>query len=111
MKTVTMPVAWQDLFGARPGTALFRRRFNRPSNLESEQRVRIVISQPRGEVTLQLNGKPVPVAVNAGETLLGDVTDQLQDFNLLEVQLTCDVPSDSDSPAGLWRPVVLEITE
>lgn len=108
---VTMPVPWQDLFGERSGTALFQRRFNRPSNLEPEQRVRIVLSQPHGEVTLRLNGERIPVTVDADETFLGDVTDQLQDFNVLEVQMTCDVSEDSDALAGLWQPVVLEITE
>ncbi len=106
-----MPASWQDLFGDRAGTALFRRRFNRPSNLGPEQRVRIVLSRVQCDVTLRVNGDPVAITTGPAEEIVGDVTDQLREFNLLEVELCCDQISDSDGPVGLWRPVVLEILE
>lgn len=111
METVTMPVSWQELFGTRAGTALFRRRFNSPSNLREGQPVRIVVSQVGGEVALRLNGEAVTVTARADGEVAGDVTDLLEDFNVLEVELSCDPGGDESPPIGLWRPVVLEIKE
>lgn len=110
METVTMPVSWQELFGARAGRALFRRRFNCPSNLRVDQPVRIVLSQVGGEIALRLNGDPVAVTSGPDGDVLGDVTELLEDFNVLEVELRCD-PGSENTPVGLWRPVMLEIEE
>lgn len=111
LETVTMPASWQELFGMRAGTALFRRRFNCPSNLREDQPVRIVVSQVGGDVAFRLNSKPVAVTPGPDGELLGDVTEQLEDFNVLDVQVSCDPAGDSGTPLGLWQPVVLEIEE
>lgn len=111
LETVTMPVSWQDLFGTRAGTALFRRRFNSPSNLRVDQPVRIVVSQVGCDIMLRLNGDSVAVSPGPEGEVLGDVTDLLEDFNVLEVELSCDPGGDGTAPVGLWRPVVLEIEE
>ena len=111
METVTMPVSWQELFGARAGRALFRRRFNCPSNLKVDQPVRIVFSHVGGEISLRINGEPVTVTPGPDRDVLGDVTDWLEDFNVLEIEVSCDPVGDENTPVGLWRPVVLEIEE
>jgi hypothetical protein len=108
MDTVTMPVSWQELFGTRSGTALFRRRFNSPSNLREDQPVRIVVSQVGGDVAFRLNGRTVAVATRPNGEISGDVTDLLEDFNVLEIKLSCN---PDDAPVGLWQPVILEIEE
>jgi hypothetical protein len=111
METVTMPVSWQELFGTRAGTALFRRRFNCPSNLRDDQPVRIVVSQVGGEIAIRLNGEPVTVTAGADGEVAGDVTDLLEEFNVLEVELRCSPGGGESPPVGLWRPVVLEIDD
>ncbi len=104
-----MPAAWRELFGEAAGSALFRRRFNRPTNLGPHQRVSIVVQDVAGEVAVRINGRPV-AAPTAQERTVFDVTEHLEDYNLLEVEITFDPARYPRSPGGLWQPVLLEIS-
>jgi hypothetical protein len=107
--TVKMPCDWQSVFGLAGGCAAFSRRFHRPSNLESHERVFIVLTGVAGEGTISLNGErlaPIPANVSAVET---DVTNHLQAFNLLELFLCFSPSADLPTRGGLYEAVTLEI--
>lgn len=107
--TVKMPCDWQSLFGLSAGCATFSRRFHRPSNLESHERVLIVLTGVAGEGTISLNGERlalIPANVSAVDT---DVTDHLQAFNLLELFLCFTPSADLPTRGGLFDAVTLEI--
>ncbi|REJ73992.1 MAG: hypothetical protein DWQ34_26640 [Planctomycetota bacterium] len=107
--TVYLPESWKELFGAAPGRALFRRRFNRPTNLAPDERVVIVLTDVPGEVVLRCNTHEITAAGASGPQQRYDVTEHLRDFNLLEVEITCDPTAVPQTMAGLWQTVLLEI--
>jgi hypothetical protein len=107
--TEYMPAAWRELFGEEAGSARFRRRFNRPTNLGPHQRVSVVLQDVAGDVAMRINGHPV-AAAKARERTVFDVTERLEDYNLLEVEVTFDPAQHPQSPGGLWQPVLLEIS-
>jgi hypothetical protein len=107
--TQYLPAAWRELFGEEAGSARFRRRFNRPTNLGPQQRVSIVLQDVAGGVSLWINRHPV-AAAKAQERAVFDVTEHLEDYNLLEVEIAFDPAHDRHSPGGLWQPVLLEIS-
>lgn len=121
-ETVDMPASWRELFGDESGTVLFRRRFNRPTHLEPHQRLSIALTDVAGAVSVRVNGalRAVSREPRAGprdsvlstphSALCYDITDVLQDYNLLEVEITFDPRAAPDNPGGLWQPVVLEIS-
>lgn len=108
--TAHLPADWRTLFGERAGRARFVRRFNRPTNLDADERVWIVLSDVGGPVTLRVNGEPVePVpAVDPSKSNF-DITSRLQPHNELEIEIEFDPSADPAAPGGLWRPVTIEI--
>ena len=104
-----MPCDWQALFGAAAGCATFSRRFHRPTNLESHEQVVIVLTGVGGEGTMSLNGTVLSEFTSAAGSVEADVTHRLLAFNVLEVCVRFSPAPDSQSPGGLFAPVVLEI--
>jgi hypothetical protein len=104
-----IPAAWTELFGDRPGTAVFRRHFNRSPGVEPDDQVWIVLPAAPGQVEFQINGHPLEPGESSRESLAFDVTPHIQEFNVLEVRIADDPADHPGSPAGLWDTVLLEI--
>ncbi len=109
MGATAMPRDWQSLFGPVPGTALMRRRFHCPTNLEPQDRVWLVCSGVRGEGTILLNDSVLVEFAANGEAVECELTAVLKPFNIVGIRLTVTSVGVSDHPAGLFEPVALEI--
>ena len=105
----TLPATWQDLFGPAPGTARFRRRFHRPTNLEPHEQVRIRFENLGGSAVVALNGTQLGTISRAQSAAAFNVTDHLKPSNELTVDVTFDPRHDSPTHTGLLAPVVIEI--
>ena len=104
-----MPCDWQALFGAAAGCATFSRRFHRPTNLDAREQVVIVLTGVGGEGTISLNGTVMSEFTSSAGSVETNVTDRLMAFNVLEVCVRFSPALESQSPGGLFAPVVLEI--
>lgn len=111
VRRVTLPASWQELFGQCGGTARFRRRFQRPTGLDPDERVRIVLEDVGGSIAARLNDVPLSPLYDEDEPekMCFDVTDLLQFTNLLTLDITFDPSGSEPSHGGLWRPVLIEI--
>ena len=107
--TVTMPRDWQSIFGDRSGTAEFRRKFHRPSNLESHETVILNFTEIRGLVAVWLNRHQLDEIVRTGPAVEFDVTSRLNEFNELRVEVAFDPRSEPNVSGGLYGPVALDI--
>jgi hypothetical protein len=116
----TMPADWSALLGADfLGRVRYRRTFQKPTGLESGERVWLVIEEPRSFGRTELNRKRLGDA-RCGRALRVDITEMLEDHNRLEIlvehpALDADSAADDDSDArstgGLIGEVRLEIEE
>ena len=107
--TVTMPQDWRALFGDVSGNVEFRRKFHRPTNLDSHERVFVVFTEIRGTGTVELNQTAVGQFSLTDPTVEIDVTNLLASFNLLSVQLEFDPGREPNVEGGLYGPVALDI--
>lgn len=83
------------------GPVSFYRRFGRPSNLGTGDRVRLAFRGVTGSAEVYLNGEPIGVVIGAATF---DVTDRLRPRNALEVRLP-----DADDGSGIAGDVLIEI--
>jgi Glycosyl hydrolase 2 galactose-binding domain-like len=83
------------------GPVSFYRRFGRPSNLGTGDRVRLAFAGVTGRAEVLLNGERVGEVAGAGVV---DVTDRLRERNELEV-----VVAAADEGCGIVGDVVIEI--
>ncbi len=96
-----LPGAWSELVGDDfRGLVRYCRAFNRPTNLEPHERVWLVLAGLPGEMTLQLNGRPLEGDAS-GEPRRFDITPLLALHNKLSIE-TAD-------PGGIAGEVRLEI--
>lgn len=105
--SVKMPCDWTTLFGPRAGCASFKRKFHRPTNLESHERVAIQLTGVGGEGLIVLNGKTV-LCFKEAKAVEVDVTESLRPFNTVDVLLRF-VPEAEGKIGGLYDSVFLEI--
>ena len=105
---VRLPSSVQQAFGAVTGTLQLSRRFHKPTNLDEDERVRLVFDGIRGTVVACINGQELGRLENPPDPVSFDITGQLQLSNLLRVELRIG-ESDLASPTGLTGPVALEI--
>lgn len=110
-QTIHLPADCRTLFGDVAGTAVFERRFNRPTGLSPGHHVRIRFRDASGLRGVRVNESPQPLQQASDGSQFVDVADCLAPHNRLCVEYRYDPPSDPDTPAGLWQPVVLEIEE
>jgi hypothetical protein len=116
-----MPADWSSVFGADfLGRVRYRRAFQKPTGLESEQRVFLVVEPPRSEACVLLGGELLGF-VHAGKGRgRFEITNRLQSSNKLDVIV--DHPALDEmrralgepmvsSPGGLVGEVRLEIEE
>lgn len=106
---MTVPVDWRTLFGDVAGQATFRRKFHRPTNLESHERVILVLTGVRGRGTVSLNDTLLGEFSAIGEAIEFDTTRFLNPFNTVSVQLTFDPQEAPSLPGGLYAPVAIDI--
>ena len=110
MGSVKMPCDWQSLFGSQAGRATFSRKFHCPTNLEAHEQVAIVLSGVGGEGQVLLNGDLLFEFPAGSESPEVDVTQHLQRFNVLEVNLQFTPSTDTPAtPGGLFGAVMIEI--
>jgi beta-galactosidase/beta-glucuronidase len=105
---VRMPSSMNDSFGKVSGRVVFRRRFQRPTNLEDNERVHIAFDGIGGRADVAVNGHPLGSLENNAETVSFDMTDLLEPSNELTVDLTISW-SDDQKPGGLYESVAIEI--
>jgi hypothetical protein len=110
-RTTHLPADWRSLFGSAAGTAVFERRFNRPTGLTDGHRVRVLFRDVAGLRRVQLNGESLAVDQVAGAVQAVDLTEHMQPHNLLTVEVAFDPRQNADDPGGLWQPVLLQIDE
>ncbi|MEM6329483.1 MAG: hypothetical protein AAF790_04450 [Planctomycetota bacterium] len=77
-RRVKLPAAWRDALGDAE-SAVLRRRFNRPTNLDAGEAVRLLVESPQRIEALLLNTSPVA----SGD----DLAAKLADSNELTVRL------------------------
>lgn len=102
---VQLPATWAEAFAGFTGSVRLRRRFHRPTNLESPDLIRIVCVAPGQGATVTLNGKPLGTFdAHTGETVF-EIASVLQQSNQLLLEL--EPPVSSRTP--LWRSFAIEI--
>ena len=110
---VKIPIQWKSLFGDVAGKACFRRRFHKPTNLEAHERVYIVLEEIKGRVQISINDSVLGTADNPQETIDYEITEYLEPFNELSVEIEFDPAATSrkedSTPVILWECVAIEI--
>ncbi len=104
-----MPRDWQSLFGDSSGTAEFRRKFHRPTNVESHETVILVFTGIRGRLAVWLNRDSLVEFHRIGDSVEFDVTSQLKEYNELRAEITFDPQAERDVSGGLYGVVALDI--
>ncbi|MFT4556792.1 MAG: beta-galactosidase/beta-glucuronidase [Planctomycetaceae bacterium] len=105
---VRMPSSMKESFGKVSGRVLFRRRFQRPTNLDDNERVHIAFDGIGGRAEIAVNGQTLGSLENNSETVSFDMTRLLEQSNELTVDLTISWGVDQ-RPGGLYEPVAIEI--
>lgn len=97
--TTNMPREWREIFADANGTAVFRRKFHRPTNLSADERVVMVCTEVRGCGRATLNDHPLGEFNADGNAVEFDVTGRLNSFNEFAIEVSFD-PRQSESRAG-----------
>jgi hypothetical protein len=116
-----MPADWSAVLGANFfGRVRYTRSFNKPTGLDSGERVFLVVEPPRSEACVLLHGQPVG-SVRAGDDAgRFDITERLESHNRLEIIVDHPALDEMRSvvgdpaelpPGGLVSEVRLEIEE
>jgi len=108
---VKMPSEWQTEFGGEGGTVRFRRHFNKPTNLDANESVFVVLTGFGGAGIATLNDQPLGTIASSDEKSRAEfeITRYLKPGNQLALEIEFDPGSSGDRRGGLWGPVVLEI--
>jgi hypothetical protein len=107
--TVAMPRDWRSIFGQNPGTAQFRRKFHRPTNLDPHEHVMLVLTEVRGRGSVRLNEKEVGVITGTGNLVEFEITASMKPFNELVIDLNFDPQIEPLLAGGLYGAVALDI--
>lgn len=106
---IHMPSDWQEAFGNASGVVKFTRHFQRPTNLDVDERVFLVFEGIGGAGEISLNGERLTRSTESVWESAVDVTAQLQLRNQIVACLDFDPQGTPDIPGGLWKSVVIEI--
>lgn len=104
-----MPCEWRRIFGEAVGTARFRRKFHKPTNLESHEVVKIVMTEVRGAGVVSLNDNRLADFSSSGEAVEIEITPFLNPFNELSIELKFDPVVNSGVQGGLFGVTAIEI--
>lgn len=105
---VRMPCSVLEAFGNVSGRILFRRRFQKPTNLDETEQVHIAFDGIGGRADIAVNGQALGSLTNNPKTVSFDMTKLLETSNELTVELTITENKDQ-STGGLFKPVAVEI--
>lgn len=105
---IRMPASMKESFGEVSGRVVFRRRFQRPTNLDENERVHIAFDGIGGRADIAVNGQSIGSVENNSETVSFEMTNLLAPTNELTVDLTISWGVDQ-KPGGLYEPVAIEI--
>jgi beta-galactosidase/beta-glucuronidase len=101
---VTMPADWGQVLGATFfGRVRYRRTFQKPTGLDSGERVWLVVEAPRTRGEVELNRKRLGETCRGESQVRFDITDLLQEHNRLEVLVehpALDAHSAADDDGG-----------
>ena len=107
--SVSMPREWQSIFGDHSGQARFQRKFHRPTNLEPHERVMLILTEVRGQGSVQLNDIDLGEFTGTGQLVEFEITDSMKPFNELVIDIQYDPSQEPSQAGGLYGAVVLEI--
>lgn len=105
---VKMPTSWQSAFRQKSGCIRFSRRFQRPTNLDDNERVHIAFDGIGGHAIIAINNEEIGRLSDSNDTNSFDITEKLKPSNELTVELTFS-PDKQRAPGGLHLPVAIEI--
>jgi hypothetical protein len=118
---VTMPADWSSVMGSDfIGRVLHVRTFNKPTGLDSGERVFLIVEPPRSEACIVMKGQLIGFVRPGAESERFDITDRLDSHNRLEVYVDHPALDEMRSivgdpakspPGGLIGEVRLEIEE
>jgi hypothetical protein len=118
---VTMPADWGQSFGADfLGRVRYRRIFQKPTGLDSGERVFLVIEPPRSLGIVELNEQRLGEIRYGSPPARYDITNRLEDHNRLEILVShpalddarmADDDGSTQLAGGLVGEVRLEIEE
>ena len=118
---VTMPADWAGVCGGNfLGRVRYHRIFQKPTGLDSGERVFLVVEAPRSFGVVELNRKRLGESTVGDAPLRVEITALLQDHNQLEIVVdhpsldAAGAPNDDGEtrlPGGLVGEVRLEIEE
>lgn len=103
-----VPVLWSDCFGDRTGLVVWSRRFQKPTNLETTERVMIAAPELEGVGGVCLNGHSLPLDDQPATGFRFDITEALQPSNILEIEIHCESEEQTLS-RGMTEPAIIEI--
>jgi hypothetical protein len=106
---VKMPVDWVTAFGMTTGSVRFRRRFHKPTNLDPDETVWIVLDGVGGAGPVSVNGTILGVVHSAEEPQKFDMTPLLQQASELIIELEFHPSAENSNLGGLFAPVAIEI--
>ena len=105
---VKVPVTWSECFGEQAGIVVWSRRFQKPTNLDTTERVMIAAPQLAGVIEVRLNGTSLPHDEQPQIGFRYDVTELLEPSNMLELSMECPSEEQTES-LGMTEPAVIEI--
>lgn len=106
--TVKIPASWEDCFGKTPGSVTWSRRFQKPTNLETTERVMIAAPGLSGVTSVRINDLSLPMDDQPETGFRFDVTEALQPTNQIHIEMTCSSESEVVD-RGMTEPAVIEI--
>ncbi|MEX1095199.1 MAG: hypothetical protein WED34_04070 [Planctomycetales bacterium] len=104
-----MPASWEDLFGARPGRARFRRLFHRPTNVGPDERLYLVVERVAGAATVKLDGLHLGSIAVAGGDGEFEVTDLVRPNSELSIELAHNPALAEAGSDRVWETVAIEV--
>ncbi|MBL8829269.1 MAG: hypothetical protein JNM18_19960 [Planctomycetaceae bacterium] len=92
-----MPCDWSSILGVDfRGRVYFRRRFNRPGQLDPHEQVWLVIEHQAELLGIRLNDQPLNCLVDNAQQVACEITGQLASHNELRIELSRDTAESAN---------------
>ena len=110
--TVTIPADWSETLGSDfCGRVLYKRRFGRPSNVGTDERIDLLLHGVNGLATIMLNGSLLRDMTIDEAACRIEVTSLLLPRNELQIEVNLPRGSHADTVGGIVGEVQLAIYE